>query len=77
MLMRTAYIKIEARPSVCLYALVVMFLATFTSFAVAEDPSISAQRIARSIAIDGKLDDPAWREARVITLTQQSGDIVI
>lgn len=74
--MPISYIDVKARPSIRSSALILIFVV-FTSFAFADDLSISAQRIANSLTIDGKLDDPAWREARVITLTQQSGDIVI
>ncbi|HET8668622.1 MAG TPA: DUF5916 domain-containing protein [Terriglobales bacterium] len=70
--MPTAYATVGARLSIRAYALVGIFLAVFTVWTFAEDPSISAQRISQSITIDGKLDDPAWREARVIALTQQS-----
>ncbi len=35
-------------------------------------PSVAAKRVSNSVSLDGKLDDPAWREAPVITLTQQA-----
>lgn len=40
--------------------------------AFAEPLSIAAKRISTAINFDGKLDDPAWKEAPVTTLTQQS-----
>jgi hypothetical protein len=35
-------------------------------------PSAGAARISSSISLDGKLDEPEWRDAQVFTLTQQS-----
>jgi hypothetical protein len=35
-------------------------------------PSAGATRISSSITLDGKLEEPEWREAKVLTLTQQS-----
>src|SRR5262249_11237397 len=34
--------------------------------------AVTAKRVTGSITLDGKLDDPAWRDAKSITLTQQS-----
>jgi hypothetical protein len=42
------------------------------SLSFADAPSVGAQRITASIDLDGKLDEPAWREAPAIILTQQS-----
>src|SRR5512133_1519100 len=64
--------RVGTRLSMSSCALLMMFLAVFTTFTFAEDPSVSAQRINGSITIDGHLDEPAWREAPLITLTQQS-----
>lgn len=38
----------------------------------AETPSIAARRISGSITLDGKLDEPEWRDAPVIRLVQQA-----
>src|SRR3954470_15801047 len=38
----------------------------------ASPPSAGAARISSSISLDGKLDEPEWRDAQVFTLTQQS-----
>lgn len=40
--------------------------------AFAEPPSVAAKRISTAVNFDGKLDDPAWKDAPVITLIQQS-----
>lgn len=40
--------------------------------AMAQSPSIAAKRITSPINLDGKLDEPAWRDAPVATLVQQS-----
>jgi Domain of unknown function (DUF5916) len=40
--------------------------------ALAETPSLAALKISGSITLDGKLDEPQWREAPVITLVQQA-----
>ncbi|PYP92747.1 MAG: hypothetical protein DMG65_02830 [Candidatus Angelobacter sp. Gp1-AA117] len=40
--------------------------------ALAGTPSIAALRISSSITLDGKLDEPAWRDAPVIRLVQQA-----
>ncbi len=51
----------------------VLLLILLTGIASAADvPSTSAARITGSITLDGKLDEPVWREAPVITLAQQS-----
>ena len=38
----------------------------------AEPPTVTAQRTAGAITLDGRLDEPAWRDAQAIELTQQS-----
>ncbi len=47
-------------------------IALVSICAHANTPSITAKRISGSVTLDAKLDDVAWREAPVITLTQQS-----
>ncbi|HET9839452.1 MAG TPA: DUF5916 domain-containing protein [Candidatus Angelobacter sp.] len=47
-------------------------LLMMSSAAVAETPSVAALKISSSITLDGKLDEPQWREAPVITLVQQA-----
>src|SRR5215208_6560478 len=45
----------------------------FPHFLLAADPhTTGAARSSSPITLDGKLDEPAWREAEVFTLTQQS-----
>ncbi len=55
---------------VCVW--VVLAVLAGVSAANATEPSVAAKRISASVNFDGKLDDPAWREAPVISLTQQS-----
>jgi DNA-binding beta-propeller fold protein YncE len=52
--------------------LVAAIACVITTAAYAEPLSIAAKRISGGIDLNGKLDEPAWTEARVITLTQQS-----
>jgi hypothetical protein len=40
--------------------------------ALAETPSMAAKPISGSITLDGKLDEPEWRDAPAITLVQQA-----
>src|SRR5262245_33179323 len=42
------------------------------ALAFAQTPSVAARRVSGSITLDGKLDEPEWREAQVIRLTQQA-----
>ncbi len=46
--------------------------AVIPGLAQAAVPSVAAKHISTSVPLDAKLDDDAWREAPVITLTQQS-----
>ncbi len=43
-----------------------------SSVALAETPSVAALKISGSITLDGKLDEPQWREAPAIKLVQQA-----
>lgn len=43
-----------------------------SGLALAESPSITALTISHSITLDGKLDEPEWRDAQVIKLVQQA-----
>jgi Domain of unknown function (DUF5916) len=47
-------------------------LAAVNSLLLAQTPSISALRISSPITLDGKLDEPEWRDAPVIKLVQQA-----
>src|SRR4051794_4130015 len=38
----------------------------------ADTPSVTAKRISSSITLDGKLEEPEWRDAPVVKLTQQA-----
>src|SRR5215467_11499048 len=49
-----------------------MLLVVISSLTIAETPSVTARRISGSITLDGKLDEPEWRDAQVIKLTQQA-----
>jgi hypothetical protein len=40
--------------------------------ASAQPPTVSAVQLSAPIALDGRLDDPAWRTAPILKLTQQS-----
>jgi hypothetical protein len=42
------------------------------TMAPAQPVSLAAKRITSAIIFDGKLDDPAWKDVPVVTLTQQS-----
>src|SRR5947209_10727956 len=50
-----------------------LFTVTLAATALAAPiPSVIATRISGSITLDGKLDEPAWRNAQSFTLTQQA-----
>jgi hypothetical protein len=40
--------------------------------ALAETPNVTALKISHSITLDGKLDEPEWRDAQVVKLVQQA-----
>lgn len=54
------------------YWLYVAVLLTSQAAFAADVPVAVAARISSSVTLDGKLDEPAWREAQSFTLTQQS-----
>lgn len=62
------------------YALVVVvvavtgLLASSRTYAKTSSLSVTAGAIAAPITLDGRLDNPVWRKAEVIHLTQQSPD---
>lgn len=47
-------------------------LLALNSLMFPETPSVTARRISNSITLDGKLDEPEWRDAQVIKLVQQA-----
>src|ERR1043165_6049899 len=49
-----------------------IMLAAFAAGAYGQVPSIAALRTSEHITLDGKLDEIAWNEAPVFTLTQQA-----
>src|SRR5262249_21563892 len=53
-------------------SLVGILLLALSGRALAETPSAAALKISGSITLDGKLDEPQWREAPVIKLVQQA-----
>ena len=52
-------------------SLAVLLLVSVSAFA-ASPPSLAASRLTSSILLDGRLDEPAWRDAHTIYLTQQA-----
>jgi hypothetical protein len=56
----------------CRWVMLAAIAVASTKPVFAGSPSISAKHISTSVNLDGNLDEPAWREATVITLTQQS-----
>src|SRR5438445_4093858 len=50
-----------------------LFVVALAATALAAPvPSAIATRISSSITLDGKLVEPAWRDAQIFTLTQQA-----
>lgn len=47
-------------------------LAAGSAVHAADRPSVRAELASSSITLDGKLDEAAWKDAQVLTLTQQS-----
>src|SRR5262249_61303877 len=52
--------------------LLVGVLVAVHGLLLAETPSIAARRISTPITLDGKLDEPEWRDAQVIKLVPQA-----
>src|SRR5690242_1589142 len=54
------------------YALLGTLMVLVSTFLFADGPSVIAKPISSSINLDGKLDEPVWRDAPVLHLVQQS-----
>jgi hypothetical protein len=66
--MRFAFLRV-IRSSLCVFA--VVLLAVACAFA-SDTPSVSSFTALSPIALDGRLDEPAWKSAQSFELTQQS-----
>jgi hypothetical protein len=51
---------------------VLLGLLLISGLAFAETPSITARPLSKPITLDGKLDEPEWRDAQVIKFVQQA-----
>ena len=56
-------------PSIRLAALLVPFFVTPAAFAAAQEAPLELTRLSAPITLDGRLDDPAWREVPALPLT--------
>src|SRR5437764_15464425 len=54
------------------YGAALVAMLVIAAWCVAQPVSITPKRIDEPIALDGKLDEPAWREAQVLRLIEQS-----
>ena len=52
--------------------LAIIILLLLARGVLAQLPTVTSGRVSVPISLDGKLDEPAWRDAQVITLVQQS-----
>lgn len=59
-------------PYALLAAVVLAATPSFAQDTPAQRPAVQATKISQPINLDGKLDEPAWQDASILTLAQQS-----